>query len=181
MNLYKLEQKWEDLNNQIELLQYKTRNSENPEEDFELYNLGANIKENFDNFVNNAPIEIVKNIKNKEAEIEARKNEIKRLQDMNKSAESIIDYSKNFLSIFMDKTGLQNITTDIGKISLRDGAYKVEIIDENLVPKEYLRIKQEVNKSELQKLFKNSLNTTGELLEIPGIKYVKGEKTISIK
>lgn len=181
MNLYELRNDWEDINNKIELLQYKTRNSKNPEEDFELYNLGANIKENFDNFVNNAPIEIVKNIKNKEAEIEARKTEIKRLQTMNKIAENVIEYSKTFLAQFMNKTRTQNIETDIGKISLRDGAYRVEIENENLIPTEFIRVKNEVDKSTLLKNFKTALNTTGELIKIPGIKFVKGEKSISIK
>lgn len=178
MNLYKLKNDWEDINFRIEILQTKLQNNK---DDFETKMFAEKLQNDFENFVKNAPIDIVKNIKNKEGEIEARKTEIKRLQTMNKIAENVIEYNKTFLAQFMNKTGTQNIETDIGKISLRDGAYRVEIENENLIPTEFIRIKNEVDKSTLLKNFKTALNTTGELIKIPGIKFVKGEKSISIK
>ena len=177
MNTYEINKKWNDINDKINILQTLNLN-----EDIEL---SEEYKRELENelkfFAQNTPIEIIKNIKNKEGEISARKEEIKRLQELNKNAENVINFNRQILTDYMIQTNTPNIQTTIGTITLKDGMYKVEILNENEVPEEYLRYKTEVNKSELQKVFKNAMQEDGELLQIPGVKYVKGEKTISIK
>ena len=79
----------------------------------------------------------VKVIKSLEADIEARKNEKKRLDGLNKSDQSKIDKLKTELAVSMAETGQTIVDTTLFKVGFRKS--KAVIVDETKLPKEYMK------------------------------------------
>ncbi len=85
---------------------------------------------------------IIKFIRNLEAERDIAKLEIDRLSSLKKSKERKISWLKEYVVSIMLQLNQKKIETDLGSygIVVRD---KVEIIDANKIPEEYMRIKTE--------------------------------------
>ena len=102
-------------------------------------------------------------IRNKENLIENIDAEIERLREMKKQTEKEIDRIKNYLSLAVDQFG--NFETGLHKISNRISK-SVEVTDCNLLPKEYLKEKIEINpdKTRIKKALEQGEIISGALL-----------------
>ena len=105
----------------------------------------------------------VKVIKSLEADIEARKNEKKRLDGLNKSDQSKIDKLKAALAISMTETGQTRVDTTLFKVGFRKS--EAVIVDETKLPKEYMRAKWSPDKDKLKELIKNGATIKGAHIE----------------
>lgn len=106
----------------------------------------------------------VKVMKNLEADIEARKNEIKRLTELNKADEKKKDHLKETLSVSMALTGHDRVDTKLFKVSFRK-SQAVEV-DEMLLPESYKVATYKPDKKRLKEDLKNGLEILGaELVE----------------
>lgn len=76
---------------------------------------------------------------NIDAEIAAMKEAEKRIADRRKAKENQISWIKNYLLENMLRTGITKIECPQFKISLRNNAESVHVVDENLIPDEYMR------------------------------------------
>lgn len=102
-------------------------------------------------------------IRNKENHIDNINAEIERLREMKWQTEREIDRIKNYLSLAVDQFG--NFETGLYKISNRISK-SVEVTDCNLLPKEYLKEKIEINpdKSAIKKAIESGADIPGALL-----------------
>lgn len=105
----------------------------------------------------------VKVIKSLEADIEARKNEKKRLDGLNKSDQSKIDKLKAALAVSMAETGQTRVDTALFKVGFRKS--EAVIVDETKLPKEYMRAKWSPDKDKLKELIKNGATIKGAHIE----------------
>lgn len=116
--------------------------------------------EDYENKVEN----YIKVIKNNDADIEARKNEIKRLSDLNKSAERKNERLKEVLKESMELTGHERVDTPLFKVSFRKSE-AVEV-DDLLLPESYKVATWKADKKRLKEDLKNGLEILGaELVE----------------
>nr|DAS53005.1 MAG TPA: resistance protein [Caudoviricetes sp.] len=106
----------------------------------------------------------IKVIKNNEADIEARKNEIKRLTELNRADERKNERLKEVLKESMDLTGHDRVDTSLFKVSFRKSE-AVEV-DELLLPEAYKVATYKPDKKRLKEDLKNGLEILGaELVE----------------
>ena len=106
----------------------------------------------------------IKVIKNNEADIEARKNEIKRLTELNRADERKNERMKEVLKESMDLTGHDRVDTKLFKVSFRKSE-AVEV-DDLLLPERYKVATWKVDKKRLKEDLKNGLEILGaELVE----------------
>lgn len=106
----------------------------------------------------------VKVIKNTEADIEARKNEIKRLTELNRSDERKNERMKEVLKDSMALTGHERVDTLLFKVSFRKSE-AVEV-DDLLLPEAYKVATYKPDKKRLKEDLKNGLEILGaELVE----------------
>jgi len=104
----------------------------------------------------------IKVMKNLEADIEARKNEIKRLTDLNKADEKKKDHLKETLSASMSLTGHERVDTPMFKVSFRK-SQAVEV-DELVLPESYKVATWKPDKKRLKEDLKNGLEIVGASL-----------------
>ena len=117
-------------------------------------------KEDYENKVEN----YIKVIKNNDADIEARKNEIKRLTELTKSAERKNERLKEVLKESMELTGHDRVDTPLFKVSFRKSE-AVEV-DDLLLPESYKVATWKADKKRLKEDLKNGLEILGaELVE----------------
>lgn len=106
----------------------------------------------------------IKVIKNNEADIEARKNEIKRLTELNKADERKNERMKEVLKESMDLTGHDRVDTKLFKVSFRKSE-AVEV-DDLLLPEAYKVATWKADKKRLKEDLKNGFEILGaELVE----------------
>lgn len=106
----------------------------------------------------------IKVMKNLEADIEARKNEIKRLAELNKDDEKKKEYLKDTLSASMILTGHERVDTQLFKVSFRK-SQAVEV-DETVLPEAYKVATWKADKKRLKEDLKNGFEILGaELVE----------------
>lgn len=116
--------------------------------------------EEYENKVEN----YIKVIKNNDADIEARKNEIKRLSELNKSAERKNERLKEVLKESMELTGHERVDTPLFKVSFRKS--EVVEVDDLLLPESYKVATWKADKKRLKEDLKNGLEILGaELVE----------------
>ena len=125
----------------------------------------------------NKSTNIIAFIRNTEVDIEAVDTEIKRLQDIKKSVTNKLDKFKNYVETNMTQLGIEEINTPIGKMSFRKSPPSVEIINEDLVPEEYVKVKTE--RSIDKKAILDTYKENGELVE--GTRIVTDKVKLSIK
>ena len=162
MNLYELNQ---NFNNLIEVL-------ENTEDE----NIKELIKKSMDQLTleTNEKIEnIIKYIKNLEAEAEALEKESKRLNDKKFKTLKKVDNLKNYLKDFTNTLDNKKYHTGIFNISIRKNAASVVIDNEFLVPDEFCKTEviRKVDKVALKEKLK-----AGEVIE--GVKLQQTESII---
>lgn len=105
----------------------------------------------------------VKVIKSLEADIEARKNEKKRLDGLNKSDQSKIDNLKAALATSMAETGQERVDTTLFKVGFRKS--KAVVVDEDKLPKKYQIVSYKPDKKEIKKLLESGATIRGAHIE----------------
>ena len=106
----------------------------------------------------------VKVIKNTESDVEARKNEIKRLTELNRADKRKIERMEENLKESMALTGHEQVDTTLFKVSFRKSE-AVEV-DDLLLPEAYKVVTYKPDKKRLKKDLKNGLEILGaELVE----------------
>lgn len=106
----------------------------------------------------------IKVIKNTEADVEARKNEIKRLTELNRADERKNERMKEALKDSMALTGHERVDTPLFKVSFRKSE-SVEV-DDLLLPEAYKVATYKPDKKRLKEDLKNGLEILGaELVE----------------
>lgn len=105
----------------------------------------------------------VKVIKSLEADIEARKNEKKRLDGLNKSDQSKIDNLKAALAVSMTETGQTKVDTTLFKVGFRKS--EAVVVDETKLPKKYQVATYKPDKKTLKELLKSGKHIKGAALE----------------
>ena len=104
----------------------------------------------------------IKVMKNIDADVEARKNEIKRLMELNKADEKKKEHLKDTLSASMSLTGHERVDTPLFKVSFRK-SQAVEV-DETALPEAYKRATWKADKKRLKEDLKNGLEIIGASL-----------------
>lgn len=116
--------------------------------------------ENYENKVEN----YIKVMKNLDADIEARKNEIDRLKKLNDADKSKKEQMKTDLATSMELTGHEKVDTTLFKVSFRKSE-AVEV-DDLLLPEAYKVATWKADKKRLKEDLKNGLEILGaELVE----------------
>lgn len=105
----------------------------------------------------------VKVIKSLEADIEARKNEKKRLDELNKSDQTKIDNLKAALAVSMTETGQTKVDTTLFKVGFRKS--EAVVVDETKLPKKYQVATYKPDKKTLKELLKSGKRIKGAVLE----------------
>ena len=101
----------------------------------------------------------IKVMKNIDADVEARKAEIKRLTELNKADEKKKDHLKDTLSTSMNMTGHERVETPLFKVSFRK-SQAVEV-DEAVLPEAYKVATWKPDKKRLKEDLKNGLEIIG--------------------
>lgn len=101
----------------------------------------------------------IKVMKNIDADVEARKAEIKRLTELNKADEKKKDHLKDTLSTSMNMTGHERVDTPLFKVSFRK-SQAVEV-DEAVLPEAYKVATWKPDKKRLKEDLKNGLEIIG--------------------
>lgn len=104
----------------------------------------------------------IKVMKNIDADVEARKAEIKRLTELNKADEKKKDHLKDALSASMNMTGHERVDTPLFKVSFRK-SQAVEV-DEAVLPEVYKVATWKPDKKRLKEDLKNGLEIIGASL-----------------
>nr|DAL36784.1 MAG TPA_asm: resistance protein [Caudoviricetes sp.] len=104
----------------------------------------------------------IKVVKNLEADVEARKNEIKRLTELNKADEKKKERMKDILSESMSLTGHERVNTTLFKVSFRKS--KAVEVDEAVLPEAYKVATWKADKKRLKEDLKNGLEIIGASL-----------------
>lgn len=104
----------------------------------------------------------IKVMKNIDADVEARKAEIKRLTELNKADEKKKDHLKDALSASMNMTGHERVDTPLFKVSFRK-SQAVEV-DEAVLPEAYKVATWKPDKKRLKEDLKNGLEIIGASL-----------------
>lgn len=105
----------------------------------------------------------VKVIKSLEADIEARKNEKKRLDGLNKSDQTKIDNLKAALAVSMTETGQTKVDTTLFKVGFRKS--EAVVVDKTKLPKKYQVATYKPDKKTLKELLKSGKRIKGAALE----------------
>ena len=108
-------------------------------------------------------INLVKVIRNKEPDISIIDEEIKRLQQMKKNINVKAENLKEYLRHNMEANGINKIECPIFSITLKRAAELVKIIDDKLIPDEYVTIKTTCHpdKARILKALKNGEQIKG--------------------
>lgn len=103
-------------------------------------------------------------------------NHIKRLQARKKSIKGNADRLREYLRYNMIESGVTKIQSPLFTIQLRKGVQKVNILDADLLPEEYVNAKVEIkpDSRKILKDLKEGVEITGALIE-------QGADTLLIK
>jgi len=114
---------------------------------------------------------IIKMVKNWEADIPGIKAEIKRLSTKKKTTENRVNSIRNYLKLCMEKAGIKNIEIGVFKSNIQDnGRGKVIIDNPELVPAQYIDIIPEQRVPNTDRLYQDLKDGK----EIPGVRYEVG-------
>lgn len=129
------------------------------------------------NELTNKSMNIIGFVKNVEGNLDMLDAEIKRLQELKKATNNKLDKFKQYVEKNMLELGIEEMTTPIGKLSFRKSPASVEIIDESLVPEEYIKIKTETSVD--KKAILDAFKETGEIIN--GTRIVTDKRKLTIK
>ncbi len=120
---------------------------------------------------------IIGYIKNSESLLEAMKTEEKRLSDIRKQGEKKLDKFYQYVKENMERLGLEEIPTELGKLKITKNPMSIEIENEDEIPSEF---KKEVTTTQVDKTaIKNHFKDTGEI--VPGIRIINDKTSLKIK
>lgn len=120
---------------------------------------------------------IIGYIKNSESLLEAMKTEEKRLADIRKQGEKKLEKFYQYVKENMERLGLEEIPTELGKLKITKNPMSIEIENEDEIPLEF---KKEVTTTQIDKTaIKNYFKDTGEI--IPGIRIIDNKTSLRIK
>lgn len=106
---------------------------------------------------------IIKLVKNKEAIVSSRKEEIKRLQELNKKDEKEIADLKQYTKECIERAGKKRVETVLGNLTVRKAQPVVKVIDATKLPADYLIQKTTINADKIK--IKEHFKETGEILD----------------
>ena len=112
---------------------------------------------------------IIAVVRNLESNIEAIDIEIKRLQELKRKKQNNISRLKEYTKECMEIRGVKKLETSLGNISIRKTPPSVNVLDENLIPLEYIETKQVMSID--KKLILGDLK---DGLVIPGVEIKQG-------
>ena len=112
---------------------------------------------------------IIAVVRNLESNIAAIDTEIKRLQELKKKKQNNISRLKEYTKECMEIRGVKKLETSLGNISIRKTPPSVNVLDENLIPLEYIETKQVMSID--KKLILGDLK---DGLVIPGVEIKQG-------
>ena len=155
MNLYEMNQATKDL---YELLQ----NDEIDEQTFNDNIEAIGVDQKIESYC-----EVIKQM---QADAEMLSAEIDRLEKRKKPLVNAVDRMKGMLVEQLRFRGDKKVTTEKFTVSIQSSE-KVAVFDENAIPKQYFRIKLEVDKSTIKDLLKNGMGVPGcELVKTEGVR-----------
>jgi len=114
---------------------------------------------------------IVRYMRNLNAEAEALKAEETALYKKRKAAENKAERLKAYLAAQMTLCGLRELRAGLFKLRFQPTAPAISIVDESAVPEKFHRVKVEIDKLAIRDALKN-----GE--EVPGIEVQRGETLV---
>ena len=152
MKLYELTQNYLNL---LDLL-------ENPEVPADI--IQTALEEVEDNFQDKAE-NIIKLIKSVEGDIKTYKEEELRLSTRRKVLENKVANLKEYLECSLKAIGKTEIKGKLFTLKIQKNAPSVVIDDFNTIPKEYLKVVEEVDKKKIKEDLKNGLDIPGAKLE----------------
>lgn len=121
-----------------------------------LESIDAAIEEKADNYA--------KLIKNQESDSKGIADEIKRLQARKQAKDNNIKNMKLSLQNAMNEIGKTKFKTELFSFNIQKNPVKVDIVDENLIPDEFKKIKIEYDKTAIKKAE-----------NVPGVELVQSE------
>lgn len=125
------------------------------------------IKEEFDKKAEN----VVKAVRNYEGEIQALRDEEKRLADKRRSLEKKKEDLKEYLYFNMERMSLRKINAGLFDINIQKNPQSIKIIDENIIPEKYKIASYRLDKNQLKDDMKNGVEIEGcELVQSEGIR-----------
>lgn len=106
---------------------------------------------------------IIAVVRNLESTVDAIDTEIKRLTDLKKVKKNNIDRLKEYTKECMELRGVKKLETSLGNISIRKTPGSVNILDEAIIPLDYITIEEvkKVDKKALLKDLKDGLAIDG--------------------
>ena len=125
------------------------------------------IKDEFDKKAENT----VKVIRNFEADIQALRDEEKRLADKRKSLEKKKEDLKEYLYFNMERMKVRKVNAGIFDINIQKNPPSIKILDEATIPLKYKILTYNLDKKQLKEDIKNGLEIDGaELVQTEGIR-----------
>ena len=125
------------------------------------------IKDEFDKKAENT----VKVIRNFEADIQALRDEEKRLADKRRSLEKKKEDLKEYLYFNMERLNLQKINAGIFDINIQKNPQSIKIIDDATIPEKYKIASYRIDKKTLKDDIKNGVEIEGaQLVQTEGIR-----------
>ncbi len=125
------------------------------------------IKEEFDKKAENT----VKVIRNFEADIQALRDEEKRLADKRRSLEKKKEDLKEYLYFNMERMNVRKINAGIFDINIQKNPQSIKILDETTIPLKYKILTYKLDKNQLKDDIKNGVEIEGcELVQSEGIR-----------
>lgn len=101
---------------------------------------------------------VIRRFETEDAMLEA---EIKRLTEIRRTRNNRMKHLKDRLLTAMIETGTKKIDHPLFSISVRNNPESVDVYEECLIPKEFMRIKHEVNKTEIKKALQGGRDVQG--------------------
>lgn len=86
-------------------------------------------------------------IKNLEAEAEGMQNYLNNMRDRQDRIEKKVEHLKEYLKYNMDTLKLTKVESPEFDVQIRANQFSLDLFDQSLVPKEYLRVKETVTLS----------------------------------
>ena len=173
--LYELTEAIQLLNDRLE--QVELNNNMTDEEKEENKNNLEEIQKDIVRMIQEKSDNIIKLIRNEETLIGNLKEEENKLKQRRVSKENKISRLKEYILFTMDTLNTTKIETNIATISKRKSPVSVEIISEDLIPTEFIKVeeKRTVDKKGILANFKEN----GELID--GVKIISDKYSLMIK
>lgn len=132
----------------------------------ENYNKLTDLKDEINALVINKGKDLIYVLRKQDNYAEAIDEEIKRLQALKKSYAKKKENLSNYIKMCMIANNIKAIETPVGKLSIVNNAESVEIYDESLIDKKFIKTKVEetISKTDIKNAIKNGEEVQGARL-----------------